>query len=103
MKKNYLYLLIILLLGLNIFLLYNIRLTKDIYNKVCSFNKHVHQNDSIQLNNLKKLIKYNYLGEIKVPDSIQEHFRNNEKLILYITEGNCSPCIIILPKIRTTG
>jgi len=93
MRKNYLYLLIIILFGLNIFLLYHIRVTKSFFIKVCSSYEHAHQNDSIQLDNLKKLINYNYLGKINVPDSLQEYFKNNEKLILYFTEGNCSPCI----------
>ena len=93
MKKKYLYFLIILLFGLNIFLLYHLKETKNIFNKICNSNEYILQSDSIQISNLKKLINYNYLVETKSPDSIVKHLRDNEKLILYITEGNCSPCI----------
>ncbi len=93
MRLNKLHIVLILLFGLNIILLVRVKtMSRHFYDAFQSYELE-QIDDSIKNENLKVIIEGNYIGKINASDSLKKLVSKSEKIILFITEGNCGSCI----------
>ena len=106
MKKKYdVLILVALLVGINIYLIYRQQKNKAYLQKVCNYYEQIIAKDSLQNNRLKNLLEYSYLAKIELENpNIKRYFQEGEKVVLYVSENNCSSCIMeILAYIEHLG
>jgi len=93
MKIKYLVISILLLFGLNVFLLLQIKNLINTNISIRNYYTYKAANDSLKYLQLKQLVNGNYFIPKDLPKSVKECVKNGPKLFLFISEGNCSACI----------
>lgn len=93
MNKKYLYALIVLLILLNIYSLHKqVNLNKQLI-ETGGLNAQSIARKTKVIDGLGRLISYGYTPKLTTNNPEVHNILNEDKVVLYITEGNCGSCI----------
>ena len=97
MIRGYLYIIISLFVLLNFYLLFKLKEAYTTFDEVVLINGTNYQNNLEQLKNLQELIKQEYQSiNVTVNPRLKDFIDDEDKLIVYFNESDCSSCVIEL-------
>lgn len=96
MKKYFMPLLVFFLIILNVILITRQMKLTTRFQTVLENNKFMHSRDTTRIQNLKHLVKFNYLEGISKTNLSAFHSQNKGIVVLYYKEGVCGSCVLEL-------
>lgn len=93
MKKVHLYILLLVSIGWNIYVGFNEHNSKKQRSETNSAVKSILSNNEKTIDDFKKLLARSYTSKFSFKKLKEKKFFNKNKVVLYISEENCSKCI----------